>query len=196
MAITLRQVKGSPLTHDELDANFTTLQGLALDHTSISVLTPTNSGLSGGGTIAANRSLSIDITNLPAWDQERADTDLVIIYDVSGETLYKATWSDLWNSLVYYNSHVADNIVAFDSGAGVITDSGLPAPSAGTWTLTGTTLNADRLNASTSMALNSEDVATEGAGTTGGTGSAGAGNQYVELRIGGTRYKVLHDGTI
>jgi hypothetical protein len=33
-------------------------------------------------------------------------------------------------------------------------------------------------------------------GTTGGTGSAGAGNQYVELRIAGTTYKVLHDGTV
>lgn len=33
-------------------------------------------------------------------------------------------------------------------------------------------------------------------GTTGGSGSAGAGNQYVELWIGGTGYKILHDGTV
>ena len=33
-------------------------------------------------------------------------------------------------------------------------------------------------------------------GTTGGSSSAGAGNQYVELDIGGTVYKVLHDGTV
>jgi hypothetical protein len=33
-------------------------------------------------------------------------------------------------------------------------------------------------------------------GDTGGTGSAGAGNQYVELTINGTTYKVLHDGTV
>lgn len=33
-------------------------------------------------------------------------------------------------------------------------------------------------------------------GTTGGTGSAGAGNQYVEMTINGTTYKVLHDGTV
>ncbi len=33
-------------------------------------------------------------------------------------------------------------------------------------------------------------------GAVSGTGSAGAGKQYVELRIGGTRYKLLHDGTI
>lgn len=33
-------------------------------------------------------------------------------------------------------------------------------------------------------------------GDTGGSGSAGAGNQYVELSINGTVYRVLHDGTV
>lgn len=33
-------------------------------------------------------------------------------------------------------------------------------------------------------------------GTAGGMGSAGAGKQYVAMTIGGTTYKVLHDGTI
>ena len=33
-------------------------------------------------------------------------------------------------------------------------------------------------------------------GVTGGSASAGAGNQYVELTINGTTYKVLHDGTV
>lgn len=33
-------------------------------------------------------------------------------------------------------------------------------------------------------------------GGTGGTGSAGSGNQYVELEISGSRYKLLHDGTL
>ncbi len=31
---------------------------------------------------------------------------------------------------------------------------------------------------------------------TGGAGSAGSGNQYVPLKIEGTTYKVLHDGTV
>lgn len=35
-----------------------------------------------------------------------------------------------------------------------------------------------------------------GPGATGGTGSAGPGSQYVTLDIGGTVYKLLHDGTI
>ena len=33
-------------------------------------------------------------------------------------------------------------------------------------------------------------------GTTGGSGSAGAGNKYVELKIDGVTFKVLHDGTV
>lgn len=33
-------------------------------------------------------------------------------------------------------------------------------------------------------------------GTTGGSGSAGAGNQYIEIRVGANTYKVLHDGTV
>ena len=33
-------------------------------------------------------------------------------------------------------------------------------------------------------------------GTTGGTGSAGAGNQYIEIEVGGTVFKVLHDGIV
>jgi len=31
---------------------------------------------------------------------------------------------------------------------------------------------------------------------TGGTGSAGAGKQYVSVKIGGVSYKLLHDGTV
>lgn len=33
-------------------------------------------------------------------------------------------------------------------------------------------------------------------GTTGGASSAGAGNQYIEITVAGTTYKVLHDGTV
>lgn len=33
-------------------------------------------------------------------------------------------------------------------------------------------------------------------GSTAGAGSAGSGNQYVELKIAGVRYKLLHDGSI
>jgi hypothetical protein len=41
-----------------------------------------------------------------------------------------------------------------------------------------------------------EHAVATSSGTTGGTGSAGSGNQYVEIKIEGTTYKVLHDGTV
>lgn len=41
-----------------------------------------------------------------------------------------------------------------------------------------------------------DPIVTLSDGTTGGTGSAGAGNQYIELNVNGTTYKVLHDGTV
>lgn len=37
------------------------------------------------------------------------------------------------------------------------------------------------------------DKAATDAGATGGTGSAGAGKQYVSVKIGGVVYKLLHD---
>lgn len=40
------------------------------------------------------------------------------------------------------------------------------------------------------------DKAVIDGGATGGTGSAGAGKQYVSVKIGGVIYKLLHDGTI
>lgn len=42
--------------------------------------------------------------------------------------------------------------------------------------------------------FNSEGVTSDG--TTGGSGSGGSGNQYVQMTIDGTTYKVLHDGTV
>ena len=56
-------------------------------------------------------------------------------------------------------------------------------------------ITAAALTASTLLVEKSGEIATSD-GTTGGTGSAGAGNQFVELVIGGTTYKVLHDGTV
>lgn len=40
------------------------------------------------------------------------------------------------------------------------------------------------------------DKAVTNGGATGGTGSAGVGKQYVVVKIGGVRYRILHDGVI
>jgi hypothetical protein len=62
-----------------------------VDHTSVSVNTVSNSGLAGGGNISANRNLSIDLTNLPAYG-EPANLDnglLALVYD-SNDTTHKS----------------------------------------------------------------------------------------------------------
>jgi len=62
------------------------------------------------------------------------------------------------------------------------------------FTFTGTTdWNISSLSGTVRIGTN---AVAHSSGTTGGTGSAGAGNQYVELEIAGTVYKVLHDGTV
>jgi hypothetical protein len=53
---------------------------------------------------------------------------------------------------------------------------------------------------STSVSKNTSDTTAlygiTSDGDTGGTGSAGAGNQYIEIDVNGTTYRVLHDGTV
>lgn len=76
---------------------------------------------------------------------------------------------------------VAD--VRFNIGAGMYTQ-GATGADRGPETINVVELYEDGVRAATSS------------GVTGGAGTAGAGNQYVELRVGGTTYKVLHDGTV
>lgn len=49
--------------------------------------------------------------------------------------------------------------------------------------------SAGSIPAANVVAITAGDVA-------GGTGSAGAGKQYVVIKIGTTKYKLLHDGTV
>lgn len=55
--------------------------------------------------------------------------------------------------------------------------------------------DASNGSGSTPMYIGNHIVAVSDAGT-GGADSAGAGKQYVELKIGANTYKVLHDGTV
>lgn len=61
-----------------------------IDHTSVSINTASNSGLAGGGTIAASRSLVVDSSNAPTVTI--ADADLLLFADASNSNaLAKAT---------------------------------------------------------------------------------------------------------
>ena len=108
-------------------------------------------------------------------------------------------------ALVSYTTNATQTLTVFIQG-GYIKDSARLFRIVGTDTFTSfivdgtdftgyTTTRVQALTATRSIYNFSEEIATSD-GTTGGTGSAGAGNQYVELVIGGTTYKVLHDGTV
>jgi hypothetical protein len=60
-----------------------------VDHTAVSMTTAANSGLAGGGTIAANRTLTLDVNNLTADTPVAADS--IPFYDASGADTNKTT---------------------------------------------------------------------------------------------------------
>ena len=73
--------------HDQL-ANFVANEHI--DHTTVEIQTQSNSGLSGGGTIAATRSLIVDITGTTA-ETVPANGDEILIWDTSASARRKMT---------------------------------------------------------------------------------------------------------
>jgi hypothetical protein len=94
----------SDVTIDVAEANINhdNLSGFVanehIDHTSVSIATGANSGLAGGGTIAATRNLSVDINGTTA-ETTVAAGDEVLIYDASAGALRKMTRSNFVNGL-------------------------------------------------------------------------------------------------
>jgi hypothetical protein len=91
-----------------------------IDHTAVSVLA--GLGLTGGGTIAANRTLALDINGLSTIAPVAADT--IPFYDVSGVTIGKATFTVVNGVLtlanladVTFTSLANGNTLRYDSGA-------------------------------------------------------------------------------
>ncbi len=64
-----------------------------LDHSSLSILTGANSGLTGGGNLTANRSLSVNINGTTAVTGV-SNTDELLIFDTSAGALRKITRSN------------------------------------------------------------------------------------------------------
>jgi len=90
------------ITFANLEANLTvsSLSGYNandnIDHTAVSILTvPATGGLTGGGTIAADRTLSVDINSLTADATPVEGTDYVMTYDASAAGLKKVLLSNL-----------------------------------------------------------------------------------------------------
>lgn len=95
-----------------------------IDHTTVSVLTAANSGLAGGGTIAASRSLVIDVSNLAVIAPVLADS--VPFYNLSGLVTGRATFTVIngildHNALLNYSAdqHIAHSGVSISAGTGL-----------------------------------------------------------------------------
>lgn len=90
-ALAVADIPVSSIDHDNL------LNGAGskhIDHAAVSITTSANSGLSGGGTIAASRSLAIDPTNAPL--ATAASNDILLISDTSAAgALAKVLVSDI-----------------------------------------------------------------------------------------------------
>jgi hypothetical protein len=109
------------INHDAL-TNYVADQHIA--HSGVSINTAANSGLAGGGTIAASRSLTLDINNLTADTPVLADS--FAFYDAGGLDTNKATLSTLngildHNALLNYvaDQHVAHSGVSITAGGGL-----------------------------------------------------------------------------
>jgi len=78
--------------HDSL-ANFSANEHV--DHSGVSIDPATNGGLSGGGTIASTRTLSVDIQNATA-ETTVVDADELLFYDASAGALRRATVANIF----------------------------------------------------------------------------------------------------
>lgn len=95
-----------------------------VDHTGVSISTAANSGLAGGGTIAATRTLTLDVSNLTADTPVLGDS--FPFYDLSGGDTNKATLTVLngildHNALLNYsaNRHIDHTTVSISAGTGL-----------------------------------------------------------------------------
>lgn len=95
-----------------------------IDHTTVSISTAANSGLAGGGTIAATRSLTVDVNNLTADTPVLGDS--FAFYDLSGLDTNKSTFTILngildHNALLNYvaNQHIDHTAVSISTTEGI-----------------------------------------------------------------------------
>jgi hypothetical protein len=120
-----------------------------IDHTSVSISTGT--GLTGGGTIAANRTISLDFSALPTQAEAMASGDTFPFFDLSGAIHKKVSWSTINTSLDHdaltnfvANEHIDHTAVTLTAGAGLTGGGDISASrSFAVGAGTGITVNAD-----------------------------------------------------
>lgn len=127
-----------------------------VDHTGVSISTAANSGLAGGGTIAATRTLSLDISNLTADTPVLGDS--FAFSDLSGSDTNKATLTILnsildHNALVNYdaNRHFDHTGISMIAGTGI--SGGGTIAASRTFNLSIDSLSADTIATADSLAF-------------------------------------------
>lgn len=131
----------SAIVHDDLSGF---VANEHIDHTSVSITTAAESGLTGGGTLAATRSLSVDINGTSEGTVIAPTNDYVMMYDASatankkvqvdalvGSALGDGKWyaastqalSAATDTTVDYDTEDSDNLQlgTFDTAAGTYT---------------------------------------------------------------------------
>ncbi len=103
--ITLNVVDAN-IDHDALN-NFAANEHV--DHSSVSIATAADSGLSGGGDLTSTRNLALDITGTTDLGAAVDNADSLIIYDASGTALREATRAELVLSETEVDNYVSDN---------------------------------------------------------------------------------------
>lgn len=82
-----------------------------IDHSAVSVVTASNSGLAGGGDLTSSRSLVIDLLNLPSLATPDLALDSIMVYDVSAGGLRRCLLSTLGFDVANHN-HTAAQITS------------------------------------------------------------------------------------
>lgn len=163
------------LDHDAL-LNFVANEHI--DHTAVSISTGT--GLTGGGTIAANRTISLDFSALPTQAEAMASGDTFPFHDLSGGIHKKVSWNTINTSLDHdaltnfvANEHIDHTAVTLTAGAGLTG---------------GGDISANRsfaVGAGTGITVNADDVAISNDGVT-NTLLANMAAWTIKLRNAGT----------
>lgn len=160
-----------------------------IDHSSVSISTAANSGLSGGGDITSTRSLVVDITGTTA-ETSVATGDEVLIYDISASARRKMTVANL-TALKQDLDSTLTALAAYNSN-GLLTQT-----SADTFTgrtITGgtniTVTNGDGVSGNPSVAVSGQIAVANGGTALSAVGSA---NQILGTNNGATglEYKAV-----
>jgi hypothetical protein len=155
----------------------------------------------------ATKQVDIDIAGATASTKTTLDFNqtanrTITIPDATDTLVGKATTDTLTNKTIGDTNTINAQTDAFEIQNASDSTKLISFTNGDASTGTGATLDFNQTAAQTIIfpvsagGAGGEDHVAMSSTNTGGAGSAGAGNQYIEIHINGTTYKVLHDGTV